>query len=141
MRVFDSGATRDSDDSKIDYEGFLSPLVLERFGDFMHAHRLQSDGELRDSDNWQKGIPIYAYMKGLLRHVFAVWKMHRGYAAYDEKGIRVNIQDELCAVIFNAQGMLYELIQEELDMVPVKAPEAVLFTPGTYHGGKSLPCD
>src|SRR5580698_7792736 len=63
FRTFETGATRNLDASKYDYEGFLSPLVMERFGQYMHKHRVQADGSLRDSDNWQKGIPLQAYMK------------------------------------------------------------------------------
>ena len=114
MREFETGATRDSDDNKYDYEGFLSPLVIERFGSFMHANRVQRDGSIRDSDNWQKGIPIPQYLKSLWRHVVAVWTLHRGFPYANERGERVNIQDELCAIIFNAQGMLHELIVEEI---------------------------
>jgi len=56
MREFISGATRDDSEGKNDYEGYLSPLVLRRFGDYMTLHRKQADGKLRDSDNWQKGM-------------------------------------------------------------------------------------
>lgn len=111
MRTFDTGATRDQDTSKLDYEGFLSPDVLRRFAEFMHHHRVQADGSLRDSDNWQKGIPVDAYMKSLLRHVLAVWMLHRGGQPYDEKGEALDLETELCAVLFNAQGYLFELLQ------------------------------
>ena len=74
---FPTGATRDQDHDKPDYEGFLSPLVIERYGQYMHGHRLQLDGKLRPSDNWQKGIPLDKYMKSLWRHFFAAWKLHR----------------------------------------------------------------
>ena len=57
MRNFDTGATRDVDTNKLDFEGFLSPVVLERYAEYMHKNRVQADGNLRDSDNWQKGIP------------------------------------------------------------------------------------
>jgi len=50
-RYCNTGATRDVDNDKYDYEGFLSPIVLHRYAQYMHKHRLQSDGELRDSDN------------------------------------------------------------------------------------------
>lgn len=104
MRKFSSGATRDDDHSKPDYEGFLSPLVIERFGQYMHEHRKQADGHLRDSDNWQKGIPPAQYMKSMWRHLLALWKVHRGYP--DKEAI----QNSLCAIIFNAQGYLHELL-------------------------------
>ena len=61
VRVFDTGATRDQDTTKPDFEGFLSPFVIERFGEYMSKHRVQVDGSIRDSDNWQKGIPFCGY--------------------------------------------------------------------------------
>lgn len=104
MRVFETGATRDTDKDKLDFEGFLSPWALERYAQYMHQHRQQADGILRDSDNWQKGIPITAYVKSLWRHFFAVWKGHR----------RGNIgEEDLCALIFNAMGILHELTSEK----------------------------
>lgn len=102
MRKFKSGATRDTEQGKFDYEGFLSPLVLERFGEYMHKHRVQPDGSLRDSDNWQKGIPKDAYMKSGWRHFFDWWKEHRGI------GSREGLEDAICALMFNAMGYLHE---------------------------------
>lgn len=103
MRRFETGATRDSDEQKIDYEGFLSPLVLERFGQYMLRHQTQADGTLRTSDNWQRGIPKAAYMKSAWRHFVAWWKQHRGVPHDGE-----DIEESLCALIFNAQGYLHE---------------------------------
>jgi len=105
MRQFESGATRNLDENKLDFEGFLSPLVLERFAEYMHTHRLQADGKLRDSDNWQRGIPVDAYMKSMWRHFFDVWKGHRGLETPEDK------ITNLCALMFNVQGMLHELIK------------------------------
>lgn len=102
MRVFGTGATRDGDTTKFDYEGFLSPAVLERYAQYLDKHRVQSDGKLRDSDNWQKGIPKDVYMKSALRHFVDVWKQHRGLEGQDE------LQDSLCAVMFNIMGYLFE---------------------------------
>ena len=107
MRQFDSGATRDSEGDKLDYEGFLSPLVVERFGRYMHRHRKQSDGSLRDSDNWTKGIPRRQYVKSLLRHDVDVWLITRGWAT---KATTQELEDALCAVLFNAQGLLHEVL-------------------------------
>ena len=63
VRTFDSGATRSDEPDRLDYEGFLSPLVLERYAQYMHEHRKRADGTLRSSDNWQRGIPRDEYMK------------------------------------------------------------------------------
>src|SRR5258708_6429337 len=102
MREFDSGATRDKEEGKFDYEGFLSPLVLERFGEYMDKHRTQADGTQRASDNWQKGIPLDAYMKSGFRHFMDWWKEHDGYESRD------GIEEALCATMFNAMGYLHE---------------------------------
>jgi len=116
VRKFESGATRDSDQGKLDYEGFLSPIVLERFAQYMHKHRVQADGGLRDSDNWQKGIPAEQYMKSLIRHVVEAWKYKRGDVVGAEP-----YQDTLCAIMFNVMGALLEDLGEgEVENVPSK---------------------
>jgi hypothetical protein len=117
IRSFSTGATRDSDEGKNDYEGFLNPLVLEAYGDYMRAHQVQSDGTLRASDNWQKGIPKVAYAKSLIRHVWTVWKLHRGLKVKAEKvgGEMVvpTMKEALCALLFNVMGYLLEELKEE----------------------------
>jgi len=115
VRVFDTGATRDTETGKLDFEGFLSPAVLERYAEYMHRNRFLSDGSLRDSDNWQKGIPRTAYMKSLWRHFFDAWKLHRGLAATDRStGKAITLEDALCGVLFNAMGYLHELLKGEI---------------------------
>jgi hypothetical protein len=113
MRTFSTGATRDDDNDKLDYEGFLSPLVLERYAEYMHSHRKQADGKMRSSDNWQKGITLVAYMKSLWRHFFDLWKIHRGYGPVHDKkdGHLLTADEQLCGVIFNASGYLHELLK------------------------------
>jgi hypothetical protein len=114
VREFSTGATRDSGDGKFDYEGFLSPLVLECYARYMHRHRQQSDGQMRESDNWQKGIPQTAYIKSLFRHFVDLWLMHRGHACYDKRsGQPIILAEALCGVIFNAMGYLHELLKPE----------------------------
>lgn len=107
VRTFNSGATRNNDEDKIDFEGFLSPLVIERFGEYMHLHRKQEDGTLRGSDNWQRGIPRDAYIKSGWRHFFSWWMGHRGYKTEED------LETSLCALVFNAQGYLHELLKEK----------------------------
>lgn len=106
MREFETGATRNLDDDKFDYEGFFSPLVLARRAEYMHKHRKQADGKLRASDNWQKGIPLDAYMKSGWRHFFEVWTIHRGY------GVNDLLEDALCALMFNVEGYLHEVLKK-----------------------------
>lgn len=107
IRQFATGATRDADTNKPDYEGFLSPLALRRYGEYMNRHRKQSDGSLRDSDNWQRGIPLDAYMKSAFRHFMDWWSAHRGLSTSTGE----SIEEELCALIFNAKGYLHELLK------------------------------
>jgi len=113
VRTFQSGATRDTDAGKLDYEGFLSPAVLCRFAEYMHKHRQQPDGTQRPSDNWQKGISRDQYMKSLIRHVFQLWLMHRTYLAPGSPASpnREQIEDVQCAVMFNIMGYLYEYLR------------------------------
>jgi len=103
-RKFKSGAYRDGCEDKLDYEGFLSPAVLKRFAEYMHENRKQSNGEMRDSDNWQQGIPKDVYMKSMWRHFFSVWEAHRNGH---------HIEEELCALMFNVMGYLFEELREE----------------------------
>jgi hypothetical protein len=104
MREFDTGATRDDNDTKLNYEGFLSPVVLKRFAEYMHKHRVQADGTMRPADNWQKGMDIDVYMESMCRHFIDVWMAHRGYETEAAQ------EDALCALMFNVMGYLYELL-------------------------------
>lgn len=104
VRTFASGATRDTDVGKLDYEGFLSPQVLKRYAEYMHKNRIQSDGSYRDSDNWQKGIDKDAYMKSMFRHFMSVWTAHR---------MNYPIDEELCALMFNVMGYLFEELRDQ----------------------------
>ena len=121
VRQFDTGATRDLDVNKFDYEGFISPLVLERYGAYMHKHRKQSDGKLRDSDNWQKGIPLAVYIKSGFRHFFDWWKEHRGIRTAE------GIEDAMCALLFNVMGYLhvYLLARATTTAQPISREQAM----------------
>lgn len=111
-RKFDTGATRSPDTGRYDPEGYLSPIVIERLCEYMQKHQYQSDGKLRASDNWQKGMPRETYIKGLLRHALHLWTRHRGYVVAD-RGAAADLEEDLCALLFNAQGYLFELLKEK----------------------------
>ena len=95
----------------------MSPIVMERFCEYMNKHRLQPDGSIRSSDNWQKGIPTATYMKGLWRHFMHLWTRHRGYVVQDPMAT-ADMEEDLCSVIFNAQGYLFELLKDKRKTVP-----------------------
>jgi len=119
MRVFESGATRDNNDGKPDYEGFFSPLVVEAYGDYMNKHRIQSDGKLRDSDNWQNlfGEDHYKVcIKSMWRHFLDLLFLHRGYKRFDKKdGHEITIQEACCAIKFNVNAYLYKILKESCE--------------------------
>jgi hypothetical protein len=106
IRKFTTGASRDTAEGKLDFEGFLSPKVLETFAIYMNKNRKMADGSLRDSDNWQKGIPRDVYMKSAWRHFFDMWKEHRGHSTAD------GMVAALCGLMFNVMGYLHELIKD-----------------------------
>jgi hypothetical protein len=83
----------------------IPPEVFERYARYMHANRRQSDGVMRDSDNWKQGIPKDVYVKSLYRHFMDVWALHNGSQKISSTQ---DIQEALCAVIFNAMGYLFE---------------------------------
>jgi len=113
MRQFETGATRNSDVGKYDYEAFLSPSVLEAYGVYMNYNRNTEDGGRREGDNWQLGIKKDTYMKSGFRHFFDWWKFHRGHA------IKEGIVWALCGLMFNAMGYLHELLKDNPELVEI----------------------
>lgn len=111
LRTFETGATRDIDIGKLDYDGFLSPFVLEAFAIYMDINRTQADGTERASDNWQKGIPPGTYMKSGWRHFFDWWKLYRKLM----RGGEIQPGEMLaatCGLMFNVNGFLHEILKE-----------------------------
>lgn len=106
LEKYSSGATRNPKENELDYEGFLSPLVLKAYAQYMHKNRFLADGSTRNSDNWQKGIPLESYMKSLLRHLEDVWLIHRGFPEEARSGL----EEALNGLIFNSMGYLHEVI-------------------------------
>lgn len=107
IRKFETGATRDTDQNKLDYEGFLSPLTLERYARYMHKHRVQADGTIRASDNWAKGMPRREYLKSMWRHFMDLVLIMRGYS---DRATNPDLEDVLCACFFNIHGLLHEVL-------------------------------
>jgi len=104
IRTFTSGATRDTDEGKLDWEGFISPIAMRVFAEYMHKHRLQADGTLRTADNWQKGMPRRQLIKSLVRHAWDLWFCWRADPENTKELVAL-----LCAILFNVQAMLLEL--------------------------------
>lgn len=111
MRTFDTGATRDSDDSKLEPWGFSSALVEKRYSEYMQTHQTQADGEKRASNNWMKGIPQGVYKHSLSRHISDLRLILEGHSDQAEEQ---DLETVLCAVKFNVDGMLYEVVKSRL---------------------------
>jgi hypothetical protein len=114
MRTFEGGATRDGADNKNNYAGFLSPLVIRRFGDFMRVHQTQKDGKLRSADNWKSGMGTRTFLESNFRHFVDLWTIDEGYAAIDFDGNEVDLEEALCASMFNTMGYLHEVLEAKL---------------------------
>lgn len=114
MNTFDTGATRSEDVVRDDPEGYLSPLFIDMYNKYMTKHRVQADGAVRDSDNWQKGIPKSRYMKGLWRHFMHMWTRHRGYDVTDPLAAE-SLEEDMGAMFFNLQGYAHEYLKEKAD--------------------------
>lgn len=117
VRTFETGANRDTDEGKFDFEGFLSTLSLSRFAEYMHKNRRLRDGSLRDADNWQKGIPRNVYTKSLWRHFFDAWRIWRKAIKLGRSGVTSavldgELEEALCGVLFNAMGLLHSLLED-----------------------------
>ena len=112
-REWESGAYRDTNSEKLDYEAFYSPLVVREFARYMHKHRKQANGKLRAGDNWQglfgsPGEHRKVCMSSLWRHFEDLWLLHRGYRVEG-----VTVKEVLCAILFNVQAYLFSILIEE----------------------------
>ena len=109
MRTFETGATRDTAEGKLDYEGFLSLPALKQFAKYMNMNRLQSDGQIRKSDNWKAGFPMESYVKSGLRHDLDWIEYHQS----DNRTPEMNNAGiaAVCGLIFNAMGYLDEWLK------------------------------
>jgi len=107
IRKFNTGASRDTNEGKNDYEGSLSPLVIKAYGDYMTKHRKMSDGSLRPADNWQKGFGDNHFsvcIKSAWRHFLDLWMEHRGYKS------RETIDEAICGLLFNVMAYYHQLL-------------------------------
>ena len=107
VRTFDTGATRSSDEGRLEPFDYISPRVLHIYSTYMISKAKQSDGSKRSGDNWQKGMPIPSYKQALTRHFFDWWLVTRGeqprYDVEETSEYRI-----LCSILFNAMGLLFE---------------------------------
>ena len=112
VRKFDTGATRDTSEGKLEYARFNSPLVMKRFAEYMDLHRKQTDGNLREPDNWQNLFGDKhedVCMDSLWRHLMDVWLINKGFP----NEAREDIESALCAIMFNTQAWLFKVLKDK----------------------------
>lgn len=112
IRTFSTGATRDTAEGKLSYVKGLSPIVLRRYLQYLAKHRKQPDGSMREFDNWKYGIPKHTYLDSLGRHFVDLWLLMQGFDATDNHG-PCDLEELLCAIIFNSSGLLHEVLKEK----------------------------
>ena len=138
IREWVSGGKRDTDEGKLDIEGFLSPVVLKRYAQYMDKHRTMRDGSKRESDNWQKGFGESLHehfcicIKSLFRHFMDLWTIHRrepdGINHYEET------EESLCAIMFNAMALLHRLLKNKNDFDKQEYIDDIKSIPGRKVG-------
>ena len=104
---YESGATREDDADKLDLEGFLSPLVMEAYAQYMHFHQKLPDGTMRAGSDWQNGIPFNRLMRSMWRHFKDCWLEHRLWPTRDGRVFN------LCALLFNANTYLHQVLEAD----------------------------
>ena len=112
VRIFNSGATRDNNEGKLEFARFMSPIVLKRFAEYMDLHRKQTDGNLREPDNWMNLFGDKhedVCLDSLFRHVMDVWLINKGF----QTEAREDIEPALCANLFNAQAWLFKVLMDK----------------------------
>ena len=112
MRQYSSGATRSSGKGKPSYCSYTSVLATRRYGQYMLEHETQADGEKRPPDNWKSGLEIKDTKESMGRHWEHVKTILDGHTAIDDHGKEVDIEDALCAMMFNVTSMLHEVLKK-----------------------------
>jgi len=108
MRTATTGATRDDNDAKLDYFKFFSVVAFHAYCTYMFGKRTQPDGNLRNADNWQKGMPRHWYCESAERHLLDVVYHTKGHPELAQE----DLETALCALLFNTQALLHEVLIE-----------------------------
>lgn len=108
IRTFATGATRSPLGEKLQFEGYLNPLVLKRFAEYMRKHQTDSAGNQRAADNWQKNIDMASLCDSKTRHDMDVWLHSRGYDAEAAEPL----EEALCACLFNTMALLKQVLEQ-----------------------------
>lgn len=109
-QTFDTGATRDLSDDKVDYQ-YIDPRFLAAFVEYGKTCSLMPDGSHRTIDNWKKGMPVLGYFKSMLRHVMALWLVGENPIKDDDLA-REGEFEAAMGMLFNLQGFVTRRMEE-----------------------------
>lgn len=104
---YEQGATREGEDDKLDIEGFLSPLVIEAYSQYMHFNRKLPDGTMRSGSDWQNGMPFNRLMRSMWRHFKDCWMEHRLWTTKEGRVFA------LCGLLFNTIAYLHQVLYND----------------------------
>lgn len=87
---------------------------------YLARHRKQSDGEMREFDNYKKGIPPQEYVKSRWRHHFASWATLEPMMDATQEDFQTfienmteeqfhELEEDIHGELFNTMGLLMEL--------------------------------
>lgn len=113
MRKYASGGIRDNEEGKMDLEGYLSPLVIKSYGEYMLKNQQLPDGSTRGSDNWQQGFGdnhLDVCIKSKMRHDHDLWLNHRGFP----EQARSDSIEACNAILFNTSAYLHQLLIDKM---------------------------
>lgn len=125
IRKFKSGATRDTSNGKFDYLGFMHPLCDFSFAKYMHKHRFQADGSIRDANNWWGGFGKDVVIQSLVRHIEDLKLLHSGFFVYE-----VRDGDKCERVVLKEK--LKELPSNYTKIEPIDCCNAIRFNADAY---------
>lgn len=112
IRTSSTGANRNSAEGKVNYQGALSPLVIEAYGKYIQKHAILPDGTVRDNKNWQKLFGTHKEHRQICiesawRHFLDLLKEHDGYDSRD------GIDEALGGLMFNIQAYWFSILKEK----------------------------
>jgi hypothetical protein len=108
MRISKTGASRNVDTGKMDYV-HESAMVRRIMAEYMHKNRHTPLG-MREADNWKLGLGLDTYHKSLRGHFQDFYSIMEGHKVL-EKGEEITPFDALCAVKFNLEGIIHEIMR------------------------------
>jgi len=114
VRTAFTGANRNSAIGKVDYEGAISPIVTQAYGEFIERHAILPDGTKRSNDNWQNLFGTYdehkeICIKSAYRHFLDLLLEHDGFKS------REGIDEALGGLMFNIQAYWFAILKEKIE--------------------------